>query len=575
MPSCFAQINLSSCSEGKFFVTPSSIIFHLKIARKFMKTCKALLPLLLFFGACHAGDATGRSYFQPRLPWSDHALMLADRKLWVEEKTASRSHFSFESTAMYEASTSDKDFARYFLPGGKNNLIVQGANVAAGGPAPDISATWLQIVGDNVGAPVLVGGPNVVFNNDLDNAQLWFNNYSSVISLKPRFERTSATVQLRCNHKIGCVPWMLAVGLPVAQMRQRMGLSETDVQHQVATRGAVSPLIARSRAGLAAANIGLKELMLPQYSLSALEAFSNPNKRYGKINHSVLSATGLGDLSIDFSLDPCSFLTLGVRGEVPTSQKGTAEYLFEPLVGSNGHGTIAAYATVYKQLFEHNDFIFAARAHGQYQAQLPSNELRTCDLLAAGPWSRYLLLLDVDNDPSNGQSGVNFLTRSVRVSSLQNMTLDISADACYKAFSASIGYGICAREQEKLTLRGALPNNLFIAGQLAPVDGAGFAPQVVYAGQKNVSINQHINIAQNNLGEPGASPILALTNADIDLKSASMPQYLSQKIMATVGYTGRVFKQLVSLHAGGSYEVLHYGNSYNVYSLFTALTLKI
>jgi hypothetical protein len=316
--------------------------------------------------------------------------------------------------------------------------------------------------------------------------------------------------------------------------------------------------------------------MQAQYSLSAAEALNNPNKKYGKINDGVLDATGLGDMSIDVSFDPCSFLTFGVRGELPTSKKATAEYLFEPLVGSNGHGTIAAYATLYKELCEWKECAFAVRGHGQYQAQLPGNELRTFDLVQAGPWSRYLLLLDVQNDSHSGQSGVNFLTQPVRVDVLQNMTLGLAADAKYKAFSASLGYSLFMRGQEKLAMRRALPDRLFIAGQLAPLTPAGeFQPDLVFAGRKNVSLGSHIKIAVDAQGEPDASPQLALTANDLDLQSASMPAYCSQQLMATIGFLSCVHKHQVQFNAGGSYEFVRYGSSYNVYSLFGSLTVKM
>lgn len=579
----------SGCLMKQLFVT--------KRVGELMRICKAILAVLLFFTACQAGDATGRSYFQPRLPWSQHYLLQADAQRQVDKEEQSRlhwsapgepveprhvsggragkSHFTLSSSVMYQSSTSDKNFARYFLPGGKNNLVVKGANFPAGDPLPDISATWLQIVGDNVGAPVLVAGTNLgdMFDNDLDNAQLWFNQYSSVISLKPQFESSSATINLRYNNKIGRIPWAVTFGVPFAQMRQRMGLSETAIEHQVAKREDVPVLVALENAG---AGILLREFMQSQYSLTAAEALKNPNKRYGKISDGVLDASGLGDMSVDFSFDPCSFLTFGVRAELPTSKKATAEYLFEPLVGSNGHGKIAAYATLCKELCDWKDVVFAVRGHGQYQAQLPGNELRTFDLQQAGPWSRYLLLLDEQNDSHNAQSGVNFLTQPVRVDVLQNMTLGLAADAKYKAFSASLGYSLFMRGQEKLAMRRALPDRLFIAGQLAPLTpGGDFQPDLVYAGQKNISLGSPIKIAVDAQGEPSASPQLALTASDLDLQSASMPAYCSQQLMASIGFLGCVHKHQVQFNAGSNYEFVRYGSGYNVYSLFGSLTVKV
>ncbi|MBM3893599.1 hypothetical protein FJ365_04350 [Candidatus Dependentiae bacterium] len=578
-----------------------------------MKTCKAVFALLLFFTACQAGDATGRSYFQPRLPWSQHYLLQADAQRQVDKEEneslslslskgwksgavsaqpelsrrpkaesrerAVKSHFSLSSSMMYQASTNDKNFARYFLPGGKNNLVVKGANAA--GPC-DISATWLQIVGSNDPAAPLTANQIAVFDtvgaggalaSANANASQWLNQYSSVISLKPQFESSSATINLRYNNKIGRIPWALTFGVPFAQMRQRMGLSETAIQHQIPTRDAVPALVALDAVGGA---IIIREYMQSQYSLSAVEALKNSNKRYGKISDRVLDASGLGDMSIDLSFDPCSFLTFGVRAELPTSQKATAEYLFDPVTGSNGHATIAAYATLYKELCEWKECAFAIRGHAQYQAQLPGNELRTLDLQEAGAWSRYLLLLDLQNDSHNGESGVNFLTRSVHVGSLQNMALAMNIEAKYKEISASIGYSLFTRESEKLALRGAFPDQLFIVGQLTPETAPGvFEPNTVYTSAKNISIGQHIKFAQDGIGNPLPGSPRQLSADDLNLKSASMPQYFSQQLLASISYVGQVQRQFLAANIGASYEFLRYSNSYNTYSLFGALTLKM
>ena len=540
-----------------------------------MKITAFLRPamLLLVVGMpAHAADGTGKSYYQPRLPWPELAQTLASGAEWTMDGVGD-GHFSFGTAVQYQASTSDNNFAKYFLPNGKNDLVIKGANVAGDF---DVSGTWLQIVGENTAAvpPSLarlfdVGSP--------DDAAQWMNNYQSTISMKPHFERSNALLAMRYRNTIGHMPVFFTVSLPVAQMRTDMRLRETGIEHARATRDSVPVLIAKSdlSAPPLDTDVALRQFMQSQYSLSAIEALSNPNKRYGKISNRVLDATGIGDMGIELSAQPCSFLTLGVRGELPTAKKGSAEYLFEPVLGSNGHGTVAAYATLHKELYASEQLALALRGHAQYQAQLPGNELRTFDLKEAGPWSRYLLLLDFPNDSHNGQSGVNFLTRSARVSTLQHVSLGLGAELAHKAFSLSVGYSAHAREREKLTLRGALPEQLFIAGQLAPFNGLNFVPAEVFAGEKNVAVNQHIKIGQDNAGEPIASPLLALTASDLDIKAASMPHYFSHQLMATVGYSGRVHDQLLHVNLGGSYEMLRQGNSCNVYSLFGALTLKI
>ncbi len=537
------------------------------------KLLYALLAAVSTASCAFANDATGRSYYQPRLPWAEHALML-NHNASSRAKEGDRG-FSFSSIVQYQASTSDHTFAKYFLPNGKNELTVRGAAAGDG----DISGTWLQIAGQPAGS--LPSPMNAVFNSatpptitvDEAEAAIWYNLYASTISIKPHFERTNATMQLRYNNVAWKIPWSLVVSVPVSHMRSDMGLRETNIEQNYETRGAVPALLTRSTS--TGRVINPAHNIQPQYSLSAIEAFSNTNKRYAKISTHARDVRGLGDLSLELNARPLSYLTLGMRGELPTAQRSSAEYLFEPVLGSNGHGTIGAFAQLDKELFTFSKGSCSAQIHAAYQAQFAGSELRTFDLTAAGPWSRYLLLLDYDKNQFNAEPGVNFLTRSVHVGMVQQASLGFGLDATWRSFACGLGYTAFVREQERLSLRSALPEKLFIAGQLAPVGGGN---DDIYAGEKNIVVSNHIKIHHDGAGEPGNADVVAqrsLKSADLDLASASMPSYLSHQLMATVGYSGQVHQQSVAVRLGASYEMLRQNSGCNVYSLFGSLTFKL
>lgn len=526
----------------------------------------SVLFICLIIPNVSAGKATSRSFFQPRVPSADKLLQFADHADYEVVKIGGDG-FGFNATAGYQASTNDSRFASYFLPNGKNNLTVKGANAPGD---RDISAMWLQIVGENTVMPPAVAAIFPAGGGATPkSAQQWLNEYASVISLQPGFSSLSATTQLYYSTTIGHVPWQFAIAVPVMRMRDTVKLRETVAQSALTTRNAIEILNV-----LEAGVSRILQPVQPQYSLSAIEAFSNPAKRYGKINDRARELRGIGDVSLELRVQPAPSVTIGVRGELPTAPKGTAEYLFEPLLGSNGHGTLGIYATLHETLWRWQQLVVDLKAHAQYQAQLSGTELRTFDLAQAGPWSRYLLLVDATNNPLSAVSGVNFLTRPVRVAARSQGTAGVALQAGFKGFSASVGYGVFVREKERLALRGEFESNIFIAGQFAP-DDAGAPRAIIYAAPKNISINQHIAVFQDAFGEPATSPELALNNSDLDLQSAAMPQYFSHELNASLGFAGTLNGQEVQLRVGGSYEWLQTGRSFDVFSLFGALSVKI
>ena len=528
--------------------------------------------------AAHAGQATSRSFFQPRTPSASHTDYeiasegVGGPVLRSQERSEGVGGFSINATAGYQASTNDSRFASYFLPNGKNNLTVKGAN--APGDC-DISAMWLQIVAENTLAePANIFGardPAHIFDVPKD-ASAWINQYASTININPRFSSIYAMTQI-CYDNILCrIPWQLAIGIPVAEMRNTVQLRETNVQHAFPNRNLVPKLLVFDDT---AADI--IQTIQPQYSLSAIEAFSNPTKRYGKISDCTRELRGVGDVSLELRVQPAPSVVIGVRGEFPTAPKGTAEYLFEPLLGSNGHGTLGVYATLHETLWRWQQLVIDLKAHVHYQAQLSGTELRTFDLMQAGAWSRYLLLIDATRNPFSAVSGVNFLTRSTHVAVRNQGTAGMAFQANFKGVSASVGYGVFVREKERLSLRSQLSPTLFIAGQFAPLDQQSPPRAAIYAGAKDTNISQHIAVFQNAFGDPSerANAGLALTNSDLDLQSAAMPQYLSHELNASLAFAGTINDQEVQLRFGGSYEWLQSGRSFDVFSVFGALSVKI
>ncbi|NDD54596.1 hypothetical protein EBZ39_12100 [bacterium] len=508
----------------------------------------AMLAMLLA-RATQAQTITGRSFYQPRTINQQPELLFGTSDFSSRLPYGKRG-FAFSSTAFYQASTGGNTFARYFLPNGKNNLVVKGANAV--GPC-DISATWLQVVGQNSLNSLGFGA---------DDEQLIKNQYTSTISIKPSFEMAGATLLAAYQSNLGSLGWRLAVGLPVGEARSNMHLREFNISHAVANRAAVNIL-----------NLGgvWIQHVSPQYSLSVVEALNNPNRLYGKIKEGSLRASGVGDCFVDASVMLNQSSAFGVRLQIPTAEKSSPEYLFAPALGSNGHTALDAYLSLQWPMLAWKDFTCSFKSHASYGIQFSGSQLRTFDLREAGPWSRYLLVVDIARNPHNVVPAANFLTQRAYINQLQSGQLGLGAEASYKnAASIGLNWKVFGREAEKVKIRGGLlPEQLFVAKEIF-VAGTND----VYVGSKNGDISQAIGINNGAGLDPATHEALALSMQDLDLDSVATPAYLTNQLSAAVSIKGSSQGHQWHATVGSSYEWMQYRNIYNMYSLFGQLSIR-
>jgi hypothetical protein len=171
---------------------------------------------------------------------------------------------------------------------------------------------------------------------------------------------------------------------------------------------------------------------------------------------------------------------------LPTGNHQDPEYLFFPVVGNNGHVGIGA-GVDFQLLLNRDVSQFAACFFLSLESTffIKNNQTRTFDLLGR-PWSRYLLLTNIDGPRGNTTPGVNVLTRDVKVH-LYN-TVDFVMGWRFKTdrYELEFGYSIWGHGDEQLYLRcpfkdvwgiaGCVTDcatDEFIPGPLTPVTASG------------------------------------------------------------------------------------------------------
>lgn len=462
---------------------------------------------------------------------------------------------TFGIAGLYQTTTERTAFAPYFLPGGKNDLVIKGANAA--GPC-DLSATWLQIVGRNTQNTLGAGS---------EFEQLLLNEYSSTIRLKPSFALWGATPTLSYVTTVHRNPCYLTVGIPLLRMRTHMHLTEYGISNTVASFDEVERFQAVAGAGWPVTS---------EYALSARAALEHPNRWYGKIASHPLTKTGIGDLFIDLGIRPLEHTTFGVRVSLPTAEKASPAYLLAPVLGNNGRAAVSAYARVQYPLAARKFGTFSLQGHGEASVIASGHELRTYDLRAYGPWSRYLLLVDRQSNALSTVPGVNILTRPTHVAQRHEAVVGWGVHWQNKAWQLAAGHSINMRSAERLALYTQLPRGIFVAGHLAPA--APQNPNAVFITTTPLAINQHIAVGDVGGADPQV-PVDAdpyqLDNNALDVASAAMPSYLSNQLSLHASYQGSWRGHDCNLVLGTSYELMRGVHRSDLFSLFGMLSIKV
>jgi len=268
---------------------------------------------------------------------------------------------------------------------------------------------------------------------------------------------------------------------------------------------------------------------------NAYEAFTQPDWNFGKIGQSN-SLIGFDNIQVTFgaSTDMPSFTSNSTQTyfagfaivEVPTGQGTTAQWLFEPQVGTN-HWAVGFGA----DLLVAADNGFSVTAGGNYRHFIANWETRSFDLTNNGPWSRYLGLDTLANIAGGiselvGQPGINLFTTQALIEGRDQITLYSRLEKSFDHCFFEISYNYFYTQKETINLVKAIKPGYGIFDITGGVGGVTTA--------STAKINQSIVVSDDN-------PI-AIVTSDLNLASGAMQGWQSNTIAARIarqqeGYT--------------------------------------
>ncbi len=233
---------------------------------------------------------------------------------------------------------------------------------------------------------------------------------------------------------------------------------------------------------------------------------------------------GLGYILLS---NECNYFSINIRGIIPTGNRPTGEFVFEPIVGNTHHGQIGAGLLGNFYLWENGCQEFLSiLLNANIYTILTSREKRTFDLKNNGIGSRYLLFKKFSGVDYAGEivRGPNILTLDVDTKNRVEADVVLMVEYIRCNLLLDAGYNLWGRSRDHLKLIGSIPENSFgIAGLsgTAGINRNRTASSTLINGENATSIDP--------------SPVF-ISNSDIDVESAAHPGAFSHGLFVHIGY---------------------------------------
>jgi len=487
------------------------------------------IPLILNADVVSKSYLTFRQRFELNLP---ERLSLFRRRLDARKDGIGG---AIQAVGLYGQTCNSAELARYFLPNGKDYIIVgEDASDSSVDRTRDVNAFHLGILT----APL----------NSTQYA-LGFKNltFESIVSLCP--QQTMGGVGIAYQHRLPNHFWFDIAG-PIMRIKNTLGLKEqiTDVGGNHTPTG---------------------------YFDNAIDALGNTNteRHYGRMITRPMTKTGLAFIELrvgrDIRWEETCFMGGFAGMVVPTGNKTKGCYLFEPILGNNGHvGVLIGSYGTFELMRDTSNRTLSANYNISTRYLLENDQIRSFDLRGK-PWSRYMQVWNGDNygialSADDWQSHLDYLanysTLCVRVK--PDACIDISTGLNYKQnnFTLDLGYDAFARKAEDIYFTHAITGNIGLPALKWYLDSNPIPATESKATIATPLFKLDPGYSDQIISQTGATQnqaYLPITTADLDPMSGAHPACLAYMVYGAMGYEWNHCKLPTAIDGGLSYEFSH------------------
>lgn len=191
--------------------------------------------------------------------------------------------------------------------------------------------------------------------------------------------------------------------------------------------------------------------------------------QYGLINGTQLSGTQFGDIEMalgyNFICNEDYLFGIAFRASAPSANKPTEQFLLEPILGRAGSWGVGGYVVGRAKLWENheNSYLNLNIMSTILHLVKKTDTVRSYDLLANGPGSKYLLVADYSGNSYQGiiQNLINLSTLTSNSSFSAEGDASISLSYVNNGWSFDFGYNFWGRTEEILSISENFPENRY------------------------------------------------------------------------------------------------------------------
>jgi hypothetical protein len=473
-------------------------------------------------------DAMSKTFFSTRPHYStgspEHLSLYRDRMRAYKEGIRG----SFQTVFFGGASIASDDLARYFMPFHKICLVV------AEGPNPDPTQ---GIIVD--GTLIFAGGSEQFQEDTHDILAQNFNitttnhDFASKICFEPHhsFIGTALNYKQSLNYYDDWGFWF-DMTFPIVHVRNHIHICE-EIIHQGQP--------------------------IPGSPTSITQAFMQDCWKFGKIAPHPLKKTGLADMEVRFGYDSvyhdkCRYGSFfGII--FPTGNKPEGEFVFEPIVGSNGHWGITWGSSFEITLWDNNNSSLITSLQIKSVYLFENTQIRSFDLIDK-QWSRYIKVFTSPNATAP-VPGINVFTRPMKIR--PRGSAQVNAATWYQNgdWDLEFGFNSFYKQSEDGILEKRWEEGPAIAGVNGNLSDSQPAESMDLASMRiwNYSlISKDVLYGKLAIDSDNNSPqFKAIKEDDLNIQSALHPANLSTAVYAAVAYTWAKHRYLPFAGIGSSY----------------------
>ena len=273
-----------------------------------------------------------------------------------------------------------------------------------------------------------------------------------------------------------------------------------------------------------------------------------------------LTKTGLADIELAIGMETrdcdCFIRTFYAGVIIPTGNKPTAEFIFEPIVGNNKHAGIMWGGRMSYEMWTNDVDKYMwihTNIHSQYLFQ--NTQRRSFDLTDK-QWSRYIWVYPNSKATAitDIEPGINHLTFDVKVSPRSTHNINTALVYCCDWFTAEAGYNLFTRQSELIELNCKFQEGPGIVGfDETNVSDTGSNSRT----KSNATIRRFLEDQGLSFDidiESGNPLFVPIKEGDLDPNSAAMPCVIASAVYLTLGYRNDELRVPLLLALGGLYQ---------------------